>query len=129
MTALMMAMWMTSAVAPGGWFVFTEMFPRRARPRARDAAHNVARGWDAYRPALHARGLAIVDEAPTHHLLNSELGPFRFLNRFPDFLYRVDLALLMTGALEDRGLNRLVLCRRPEGAPAGVPPAPPEEAA
>jgi SAM-dependent methyltransferase len=120
---------LADAVAPGGWFVFTEMFPRRRRPRAHEAAHNVVRGWEAYRPALHARGLAIVEEAPTHHLLNSELGPFRFLNRFPDFLYRVDLALLMTGALEDRGLNRLVLCRRPEGAPAGVPPAPPEAAA
>ena len=107
---------LTDAVAPGGYFVFTEAFHRR--PRVGDAAHNVARGWDAYRPALHARGLSILEDAPTHHLLNSELGPFRFLNRFPDFLYRIDLALLMTGLLEDRGANRLVLCRRPPVAAA-----------
>jgi len=101
---------LADAVAPGGYFVFTEMFPRGKRV---DAAHNVARGWDVYRPALLARGLAILDEAPTHHLLNTELGPFRFLNRFPEALFRLDLALLTAGAFADRPLNRMVLCRRP----------------
>lgn len=105
---------LADAVAPGGWFVFTEMFSRGPR---RAAAHNVVRGWDAYRPALLARGLVIVDEAPTHHLMNSELGPLRFLNRFPQFLYRLDLFLLMSGLLRERGLNRLVLCRRPPAGP------------
>ncbi|MEO6461579.1 MAG: methyltransferase domain-containing protein [Candidatus Eisenbacteria bacterium] len=117
---------LTDAVAPGGYFVFSEMFLRRRT--ARDAAHNVARGWDAYRPALHARGLSILDEAPTHHLLNTELGPFRFLNRWPNFLHRIDLALLMTGLLEDRGPNRLVLCHRPLAGPATAPRVPPAAA-
>ncbi len=115
---------LADAVAPGGWFVFTEIFPRRRRAFARAAAHNVTRGWDAYRPALHARGLSIVEEVPTHHLLNNDLGVFRFLNRFPDLLYRVDLALLITGLLETRGANRLVLCRRPEAGRAGASPVP-----
>ena len=35
----------------GGYFVFTEMFLPGKR---RDAAHNVVRGWNAYRPALMA---------------------------------------------------------------------------
>jgi len=118
---------LADAVGPGGWFVFTEMFPR-SRRFGRAAAHNVVRGWDAYRPALHARGLSIVEEMPTHHLMNSELGVFRFLNRFPEFLYRVDLGLLVTGLLADRGLNRLVLCRRPEEGPKGAPPGPPATA-
>ena len=114
---------LADAVAPGGYFVFTEMFPRRRRA-LRAAAHNVVRGWEAYRPALHARGLSILEDAPTHHLLNSELGPLRFLNRFPGMLHRIDFGLLATGLLEDRGLNRLVLCRRAEAAPTGVPPGP-----
>jgi 2-polyprenyl-3-methyl-5-hydroxy-6-metoxy-1,4-benzoquinol methylase len=106
---------LTDAVAPGGWFVFTEMF--RRKNAVRDAAHNVERGWAAYRPALLARGLVIEDERPTHHLMNLELGPFRFLNRAPQLLYRIDLALLMAGLLESQGPNRLVLCRRPAAAP------------
>ena len=93
--------------------MFTEMFPHGKRV---DAEHNVARGWDVYRPALLARGLAILDEAPTHHLLNSELGAFRFLNRLPEALFRLDLALLTAGAFADRPLNRMVLCRRPMAA-------------
>ena len=106
---------LTDAVAPGGYFVFTEMF---LRDHSRDAAHNVARGWPAYRPALLARGLVLLDDKPTHHLMNTELGVFRFLNRFPQLLYRVDLGLLLGGLLESMGPNRLVLCRRPlAGAP------------
>ena len=118
---------LADAVGPGGWFVFTEMFPKNGRT-GRLAAHNVVRGWDAYRPALHARGLSIVEEAPTHHLMNNELGAFRFLNRFPEALYRIDLALLLTGLLAGHGLNRLVLCRRPAAEPTGARPAPPATA-
>jgi 2-polyprenyl-3-methyl-5-hydroxy-6-metoxy-1,4-benzoquinol methylase len=105
---------LTDAIAPGGWFVFTEMFQRRI-PEA--AAHNVVRGWDAYGPALLARGLAIIEDKPTHHLMNSELGVFRGLNRLPQLLYRIDLGLLMSGLLEGHGPNRLILCRRPPAAP------------
>jgi SAM-dependent methyltransferase len=114
---------LANAVGPGGWFVFTEMFPRNGRT-GRLAAHNVVRGWDAYVPALHARGLSIVEDAPTHHLMNADLGAFRFLNRFPEFLYRVDLGLLMTGLLARHGGNRLVLCRRPGAEPTGGLPGP-----
>lgn len=105
---------LADAVAPGGWFVFTEMF-LAGRPRA--AAHNVVRGREAYRTALLARGLALMDERPTHHLMNRELGVMRFLNRFPQLLYRIDLGLLMARLLEGNGPNRLVLCRRPPAGP------------
>ena len=63
--------------------------------------------------ALIARGLAILDERPTHHLMNRELGALKFLNRLPELIYRIDLALLTTKLLEGDGGNRLVLARRP----------------
>jgi 2-polyprenyl-3-methyl-5-hydroxy-6-metoxy-1,4-benzoquinol methylase len=107
---------LADAVRPGGYFVFTEYFPRR-RPR-NQAAHNVGRDWETYRTALLARGLAILENRPTHHLMNSDLGVFRFLNRAPELLYRIDLALLTAGLLEDRGSNRIVLTRKADpGAP------------
>ena len=102
---------LTDAVAPGGYFVFTEHFFDRVD--VEQASHNRSRGRDAYRTALIARGLAVLDERPTPHLMNRELGPFRFLNRAPELLYRVDLALLTTKLLEGDGGNRLVLARRP----------------
>lgn len=102
---------LADAVAPGGYIVFTEHFFKR-RP-ASDATHNRSRGREAYETALIARGLALVDERPTHHLMNRELGPLKFLNRFPELIYRFDLALLMTHLLESDGGNRLVLARRP----------------
>src|SRR5689334_18292137 len=102
---------LADAVAPGGWFVFTEHFFRKPPPG--DAVHNKSRGRSAYETALIARGLAVMDERPTHHLMNRELGFFRFLNRFPELIYRVDLFLLMTRLLEGDGGNRLVLARRP----------------
>lgn len=103
---------LADAVRPGGYFVFTEHFPIR-KPKF-DAAHNRVRDWKAYEAALLARGLSILDERPTHHLMNSDLGPMRFLNRFPELLYRVDLGLLTSGLLNDRGRNRLVLTQKPE---------------
>jgi SAM-dependent methyltransferase len=102
---------LADAVAPGGYLVFTEHFFKKA-PTA-DATHNKSRGREAYETALIARGLALLDERPTHHLMNRELGAFRFLNRLPELIYRVDLALLMTRLLERDGGNRLVLARRP----------------
>jgi SAM-dependent methyltransferase len=102
---------LADAVAPGGFIVFTEHFFKR--PPAADATHNRSRGREAYETALIARGLALMDERPTHHLMNRELGAFKFLNRFPELIYRVDLALLMTHLLESDGGNRLVLARRP----------------
>jgi len=105
---------LADAVKPGGYFVFTEMFLPRG---GRQAAHNVDRGWEVYRPALLARGLAVLEDVPTHHFMNNELGPFRFLNRVPQLLFRVDLALLTAGAFASRPPNRMVLCRRPEAAP------------
>jgi 2-polyprenyl-3-methyl-5-hydroxy-6-metoxy-1,4-benzoquinol methylase len=102
---------LADAVAPGGWFVFTEHFFRKPPPA--DATHNKSRGRAAYETALIARGLAVMDERPTHHLMNRELGALRFLNRFPELIYRIDLALLMTRLFEEDGGNRLVLARRP----------------
>lgn len=102
---------LTDAVAPGGWLAFTEHFFRKASRH--DAAHNVSRGREAYETALIARGLALIDERPTHHLMNRELGAFRFLNRAPELIYRIDLFLLATRLLESDGGNRLVLARRP----------------
>jgi len=102
---------LTDAVKPGGWFVFTEHYFRK--PPTFQAVHNRSRGRAAYATALIARGLAVMDERPTQHLMNRELGPFRFLNRFPELIYRVDLALLMTRLFEGNGENRLVLARRP----------------
>ena len=102
---------LTDAVAPGGWFVFTEHFP--LTPPRDLAAHNVARTWPEYETALMARGLVIHDQRPTHHLMNRELGVFRFLNRFPELLYRIDLGLMTTGLLNEDGRNRIVLAQRP----------------
>ena len=102
---------LADAVAPGGWFVFTEHFFRRSPEH--DATHNKSRGREAYETALIARGLAVMDERPTHHLMNRELGALKFLNRVPELIYRVDLALLMTRLFEEDGGNRLVLARRP----------------
>jgi SAM-dependent methyltransferase len=102
---------LADAVKPGGWLVFTEHFFKR--PPAADAAHNKSRGREVYETALIARGLAIHDERPTHHLMNRELGMFKFLNRAPEMIYRIDLALLLTGLLDGDGGNRLILARRP----------------
>jgi SAM-dependent methyltransferase len=102
---------LADAVAPGGYFVFTEDFVDRAHDP--QATHNRSRGRAAYETALIARGLAILDERPTHHLMNRELGALKFLNRMPEIIYRIDLALLTTKLLEKDGGNRIVLARRP----------------
>lgn len=102
---------LADAVKPGGWFVFTEYFPS-ATPSG-EAVHNRSRGRELYETALIARGLAVHADRPTHHLMNSDLGVFRPLNRLPELIYRIDLALLMAGAFEQGSGNRLVLARRP----------------
>lgn len=102
---------LVDAVKPGGFLVFTEHFFKR--PPIGDATHNRSRGREAYETGLIARGMAIMDERPTHHLMNRELGAFKFLNRVPELIYRVDLALLMSRLFESDGGNRLVLARRP----------------
>jgi 2-polyprenyl-3-methyl-5-hydroxy-6-metoxy-1,4-benzoquinol methylase len=111
---------LVAAVKPGGWLAFSEIFLPGKRRRE---AHNTERGRERYRTALLARGMAWVGERPTHHLMNRPLGPFRFLNRVPDLLYRVDLTLLMTGVLEGDGGNRLVLARKPDPAAQDTPAA------
>jgi len=102
---------LADAVAPGGYLIFTEHFFDRVD--VVQAGHNRSRGRSVYETALIARGLAVLDERPTHHLMNRELGALRFLNRVPELLYRIDLALLTTKLLESDGGNRLVLARRP----------------
>ncbi|MEP7028697.1 MAG: class I SAM-dependent methyltransferase [Candidatus Eisenbacteria bacterium] len=102
---------LADAVKPGGWLVFTEHFPNEVA--GGQAVHNKSRGREAYETALMARGLAVHAERPTHHLMNRDLGLFGFLNRVPEMIYRVDLALLTTGLMDHDGGNRLVLARRP----------------
>ncbi len=99
------------AVAPGGWLVFTEYFPNHTS--GQEAEHNRSRGRNAYEVGLIARGLAVMGERPTHHLMNRDLGPLRFFNRIPEAIYRVDLALLAMKLLERDGNNRMVVARRP----------------
>jgi hypothetical protein len=51
--------------------------------------------------------------------MNTELGAFRFLNRFPQLLYAVDRTLIAARALEGNGANRIVLCRKADPARPG----------
>ena len=106
---------LVEAVAPDGYFVFTEQFLLGRTGRL--AAHNQVRSRAAYAKALAARGMTVLAERPTHHLMNSELGAFRFLNRAPALLYAVDRALLSARLLESHGGNRLVLARRKATGP------------
>src|SRR5205823_6315102 len=67
------------AVAPGGALLVTDTF---AASNAA-AAHNRMRPLERWRALLESEGLSPGRPHPTHVLLNSELGAFRFLNRAP----------------------------------------------
>lgn len=100
---------LAAAVAPGGLLFATDRFSASAA----DAEHNRMRPLPAYRALLEPAGLAIVDLAPTHVLLNRELGAWRFLNRAPGLLLALDRALLALGAGRGPDTNKLLVCRRP----------------
>ncbi len=99
------------AVAPGGLLLVTDAFA--ALPGA--AEHNRMRPLDRYRGVLEAEGLALDAPRPTHVLLNRELGPLRFLNRFPGVLLAADRSLLRLGKGRGPQVNKLLVARRPRG--------------
>ena len=100
---------LAAAVAPGGAFVFTDVF----NAGAAEASHNVARPLSGYLELLKAQGLEVRVVKPTHVLLNRHLGPFRFLNRAPGLLYAFDRAILSMGLSWARDTNLILLAQRP----------------
>jgi SAM-dependent methyltransferase len=99
---------LAAAVAPGGALLLTDTFAERPM-----AEHNRMRPLAAYRALLEPAGLALREPtAPTHVLLNSELGTFRFLNRAPGLLLALDRVLLATGAGQAPHVSKLLVARR-----------------
>jgi 2-polyprenyl-3-methyl-5-hydroxy-6-metoxy-1,4-benzoquinol methylase len=99
---------LAEAVAPGGLLLITDVFS--TLPRV--AEHNVMRPLSRYEAIIAAAGLQRESLRPTHHLLNAELGAFRFLNRAPGLLLMIDRVMIATGAGNDDRHNRLLLSRR-----------------
>ena len=99
---------LAGAVAPGGLLLVTDVFAERGRL----AEHNVMRPLKRYMEVLSAQGLTRIEVSPTHVLLNRHLGPWRFLNRWPDLLLAADRMLLGMGLGNDAGANKLLVCRR-----------------
>lgn len=96
------------AVRPGGLLLITDTF---SEPRALEA-HNRMRPLSRYRAVLEAEGLEPGELAPTHVLLNRELGVFRFLNRAPGLLLACDRALLALGFGHDGAVSKLLVSKR-----------------
>ena len=97
------------AVKPGGLLLLTDTF---SDPLGL-AEHNKMRSLIRYRAVLD--GVANFDYAPlrpTHVLLHSNLGFWRFLNRVPTLLLALDRVLLGAGAGNDDHHNRLLVARR-----------------
>jgi hypothetical protein len=65
-----------------------------------------------YRVMLEGAGLVLRRPRPTHVLLNSELGLFRFMNRVPGVLLACDRTLLALGAGRGPRVNKLLVARR-----------------
>ncbi len=99
---------LAEAVAPGGLLLITDVFG--TLPRV--AEHNVMRPLARYESIIAASGLIRESLTPTHHLLNTELGAFRFMNRAPGLLLMIDRVMIATGAGNDDRHNRLLLSRR-----------------
>ncbi|MFN8589180.1 MAG: class I SAM-dependent methyltransferase [Candidatus Eisenbacteria bacterium] len=98
------------AVEPGGLLLLTDLF--QDSPGL--AEHNKMRSLARYRRTLDALGVTF-DYAPlepTHVLLNSDLGFWRFLNRAPGLLLALDRMLLRSGGGRTPRHNQLLLARR-----------------
>jgi SAM-dependent methyltransferase len=95
-------------VAPGGLLVYTDVFA----PPSKLAAHNRTRPLERHQALLERLGLRVESLAPTHVLLNRELGPARFLNRFPRLLQGIDRGLLGAGIGRTARSNLLLVARR-----------------
>jgi SAM-dependent methyltransferase len=100
---------LADCVSPGGLLLVTDVFSDRDAL----AEHNVMRSLRSYTSVLEAAGLRREQLRPTHVLLNRHLGPWRFLNRWPEFLLAADRALLSLGFGHDGAANKLLVCRRP----------------
>ncbi len=98
---------LAAAVAPGGRLLLTDLFASMPM-----AEHNTMRPLARYRPLLEGAGLALGPLRPTHVLLNSELGAFRFMNRLPGVLLALDRGLLGLGAGHGPRFNKLLVARR-----------------
>ena len=101
---------LADAVEPGGLLLVTDTFA----PLGGEAAHNRMRPLDRYRDVLEPRGLVLDRPRPTSVLLNRELGPWRFLNRWPGLLLAADRALLRLGSGHGPAISKLLVARRPE---------------
>ncbi len=99
---------LASAVTPGGLLLVTDVF----KDLGGIAEHNVMRPLSRYMDLIAPLGFTNEWFHPTHVLLNSELGMFRFLNRMPGMLLSVDRALLGMGVGQDDRHNRLLVARR-----------------
>ena len=101
---------LAGAVAPGGLLLLTDLF---ADPRGL-AEHNKMRSLARYRAELDTMDIAwrYAPLAPTHVLLNTHLGFWRFLNRAPGLLLALDRALLRMGAGHSPAHNKLLVARR-----------------
>ncbi len=100
---------LAGAVAPGGLLLVTDVFSDRGSL----AEHNVMRPLERYLEVIGAAGLAREQLLPTHVFLNRHLGPWRFLNRWPELLLAADRTLLSFGLGQDPAANKLLACRRP----------------
>ena len=96
------------AVAPGGLLLVTDTFSELPAL----AEHNRMRALDRYRAVLEGAGLELGGRYPTHVLLNSDLGPMRFVNRAPWLLLQFDRALLALGAGQGPRHNKLLVAKR-----------------
>lgn len=96
------------AVNSNGLMLLTDTF---AEHRG-EAAHNRMRPLSRYRAVLQDENLEIGALYPTHVLLNTNLGPFRFLNRLPGLLLLLDRMLLALGFGDSPGYSRLLVARR-----------------
>ena len=95
-------------VAPGGELVYTDVFSA-ARS---EAEHNRTRAFERHHAILEERGMEVVARHSTHVLLNSDLGAWRMLNRFPGALLALDRALLRLGAGPRGPHNELLVARK-----------------
>jgi len=97
------------AVKPGGLLLVTDVFADAPGL----AEHNKMRSLGRYRAVLDARApFEVAPLRPTHVLLNTHLGFWRFLNRAPGLLLALDRVLLASGGGDDDRHNKLMVARR-----------------
>lgn len=98
------------AVEPGGLLLLTDLFADSPGL----AEHNKMRSLARYRRVLDAAGprFEYAPLEPTHVLLNSDLGFWRFLNRAPGLLLALDRMLIAAGMGQTPRHNKLLVARR-----------------